>query len=104
MLNMTLLIDHAKSAAGLRSDRALSAALGLSPIAVHHWRSGRVLPSDATMMKLCGMAGLDAANGLLALNIARSEGLARATYWAIADRLQGDLRPFLRRRRCDRAA
>lgn len=95
MLQLPLMIDAAKRAANIRSDRSLCAALGLSAIAVHHYRYNAVLPSDETMVRLCALSGLDPTAGLIALNISRSEGEARARYRALAEALEVDLRPFL---------
>ena len=56
----------------LRSDRALSVQLGLSPGSVNHFRMKKAWPSDATMIKIATLADEDPEEALLNLNIWRN--------------------------------
>lgn len=65
-------LDAARAKHGIKSDRALSVAMGLKPQAVCDVRLGKSLPSDATMLRLCELAGADPTRGLIQLNVWRA--------------------------------
>jgi transcriptional regulator with XRE-family HTH domain len=86
-LDFNGLIDQAQRRMGARSDRQLSKKLGRSQASISRWRSGKELPDDASLARLCECAGIDAQLWLVALNGARAMEPARSVYRAIAKRL-----------------
>jgi hypothetical protein len=73
----------------LRSDRALSVELGLSPGSVNHFRTKKAWPSDATMIKIAKLADLDETEALLNLNIWRNfDSDAAPLYSRLMDKLK----------------
>ncbi|MHC8493648.1 hypothetical protein ACTU44_13175 [Thalassospira sp. SM2505] len=82
-------LDAAVDNLQLRSDRALSVKLGLSPGSVNHFRMKKAWPSDTTMIKIAELAGEDASEALLSLNIWRNmDGAAAPLYSRILDKLK----------------
>lgn len=73
-------LDRAKDRNSIQSDRKLSDALGHSQTAITQWRTRRAWPTDKVMVKLSKLAGIDPAEGLLDLNIWRSDGEAVSIY------------------------
>ena len=80
-------IEQAKVKAGNISDSQLGVNITGRPGIVHTYRHRNVLPSDTAMIKLCQLADIDPAEGLLWLNIWRSEGPAKKTYKGLLDKL-----------------
>ncbi|OKH89941.1 hypothetical protein [Thalassospira sp. TSL5-1] len=73
----------------LRSDRALSVKLGLSPGSVNHFRTKKAWPSDNTMIKIASLANMDETEALLSLNIWRNmDGAAAPLYSRLMDKLK----------------
>ena len=73
----------------LRSDRALSVQLGLSPGSVNHFRMKKAWPSDATMIKIATLADEDPEEALLNLNIWRNtDSAAGSMYSRLLDKLK----------------
>ena len=60
-------MDQAKEKAGLKSDRALSAALGFNPTYATHYRQKGVLPDEDAMLRLGALAGIEPEQALLFL-------------------------------------
>ena len=87
MKNINDYIDLARKKHSLKSDRRLSAALGLSEVAVQRWRAGVSIPSDDTMVKLADMAGISKEQALLELSYWRADGEAKSTYKMLLKRL-----------------
>jgi hypothetical protein len=89
MLTIDDYIDTAIDKQKLRSDRALSVKLGLSPTSVCHFRTKKAWPSDGTMIKLATLAELDQTEALLVLNIWRNmDSAAAPLYSRILDKLK----------------
>ena len=61
MFLITDLLTRAKAGAGVTSDYKLARALGVTQASVSTWRSGRSLPNDAVMVRLCEFSRDDAA-------------------------------------------
>lgn len=82
-------LDQAKDNQKLRSDRALSVALGLNTSAVNQFRTKRAWPSDATMIKIATFAAEDETEALLNLNIWRNiDTNAAPIYSRLLDKLK----------------
>lgn len=82
-------LDAAINNSKLRSDRALSFALGLGPSAVSQFRTKRSWPSDAVMIKIADLANEDKTEALLSLNIWRNSDTAAAPlYSRLMDKLK----------------
>lgn len=80
-------MDKAKTCSGVKSDRKLAEMAGLAPNAAFFWKSGRALPSDETMVRICQLAQVDPVIGLLDLNIWRTTGFTQKTYVNMAKKL-----------------
>jgi hypothetical protein len=65
----------------------LAARIGIHVATWDQWKADKRLPSDVTMLPLCNLAGFDAAEGLLLLNIWRSDGLVRSVYIKLLQQL-----------------
>ena len=59
MFNIDELIEKAKKNNELKSDMDVNRLLGMKGPVVSQWRTGRSLPSDETLYKLCDAAGYD---------------------------------------------
>ncbi len=80
---MTLdeIIDQAKDKKNIQSDSQLARVLGWSDGVVSQYRKGRSYPSDDTMLKLSVMASITEEEGLMLLNMWRSQSSgARKVY------------------------
>lgn len=89
MLTIDHYLDTAVDNLKLRSDRALSVKLGLSPGSVCHFRTKKAWPSDATMIKIARLAELDETEALLSLNIWRNfDSDAAPLYSRLMDKLK----------------
>lgn len=89
MLSLSDYLDVAKRRHGCESERALARALGINPTFLMHLRRGINLPSDATMLRLADLAGLDDMQALIDLNTWRSrEDAVKSRYEQIARILQ----------------
>jgi len=75
-------LDAAKHRQAIASDRQLGARLGLKSAAISSFRTGKSLPSDATMRRVAEMAGRDARIALLELALWRSEDAATSAVYA----------------------
>lgn len=65
-------IDEAKRHSDLPSDRQLAKIMGVNPSTLAQYRSGRALPTDATMLHLSDLAGIPHDQALLDLALMRS--------------------------------
>ena len=77
MLNIAALLDRARIALAIKSDRQLSLALNLDGSAVSQFRSGRMMPAPETIFKLCQLVGDDPRPALADLGAMKSEGDVR---------------------------
>lgn len=77
-------LDAAMARNGIPSDAELSRMLGKKRGSCNTYRMGRAWPSDDTMVRLAGLAGVDPAEALLDLNRWRTVGPARRVYEEIA--------------------
>ena len=97
-MNIQQLLDLARVGARVSSDRALAQRINLRSIGnISYWRSGKGLPSEDYVIKLCELAAIKPELGLIHLNIWRTEGGARTTYIRalkmLEDQVRGDTRP-----------
>lgn len=83
------LLALAKRGTDASSERGLARALRIDNNMLTHYRRGISLPSDATMVRICDAAGISRVEGLLHLNMWRSDGEVRRAY--------GDLLKILKR-------
>ena len=74
-------MNRARAHSGIPSDGKLSIALGLHRVATNGWRTRRAWPDDNHMVRLCELAGVDPAQGLLDLARWRAKGKS-ADVWA----------------------
>ncbi len=81
-MEIPLLLDAARNAANIRSDRALAKSLHLSAGAVNQLRLGRMQPSEATAVKLCQLAGIDPRPVLLDLVLSKATTDDERTVWS----------------------
>lgn len=73
-------LDAAKEVNNFKSDRKLCEAIGLKPTAITQWRTRRAWPTDTAMIRISELANVDPAEGLIDLNIWRSDGEASSIY------------------------
>tara|TARA_R110002074_G_scaffold67298_1_gene158522 strand:+ start:10130 stop:10429 length:300 start_codon:yes stop_codon:yes gene_type:complete len=92
-MDISALLEAAIAATGATSERQLALRMELNPSALALWRRGRTLPTDENIVSLCELAGIAPEAGLMALNMWRSQGRARAIYGDMAHRLRLDLAP-----------
>lgn len=74
------LVMAAQKAAGERSERQFALKLGLSPRTVSGWRMKDHLPTDAHIVTLSKIAGVDPMLSLLRLSALRATGEAALLY------------------------
>lgn len=87
MKTIDFYLDKARENQGLKSDRDLCKALGLSNGAITQIRTGRSWPSDETMVSLAKLADVTPEQALLELSYWRAEGEARETYKGLLKRI-----------------
>lgn len=87
MISLDALLDIAKSKNNLTSDRHLGRAIGVTPPVICSYRTGRSIPSDETVIKLCEITGFDPEQTLLEFAAMRTTGKAATTYLSIARKL-----------------
>ena len=89
MITAADLADAARTGAGLPSFYRLARVLGVKDATVANWRHGRATPDDAMTVRLAGLAGLDPAEALAAMNAQRcTDATLRAVWTSIAARLR----------------
>jgi transcriptional regulator with XRE-family HTH domain len=89
-------LDAALQRQGLRSDRSLGLALGLTHSLVSQYRRAISWPSDEVMMALAELAGADPFIALAQLNVWRAKtARARDMYLEIARRAAGVIMALL---------
>ncbi len=92
-------LDAAIVAGGFASDKALGRHLGYIGGSISAMRTGRMLPSDETMVRLAVMVGVPPEIALMDLNIWRAGGnQSRAAYRRIKDILKAELGPRMPQR------
>lgn len=90
MFDVHDLLDRAKAASGVSSDYALAVkVMGYAKAStVTNWRSGRSLPDDDAILKLCGLTGDDPAVVAATIRAERAQSDEAAALWRqIAERL-----------------
>ncbi len=75
------LLDQAKARAGLSSDSALAAGLGVTKQAVSNWRHGNKLPDAVACEKLAVLSGIPLARVLGIVGEARAISIAEKRVW-----------------------
>ena len=80
-------INQAKKRSGAKNDAVFARMLGVNPQNLRPWFRGYGLPKDDVMIRLCQLAAMDPAEGLLLLNTWRSEGEVRETYASLLAQL-----------------
>lgn len=80
-------LSRAKEREGVTSDRQLSLRIPFNETGVSMWRMGRAWPSDAHMIRLCEMAGVDPHEGLLDLMQWRADKKTAAVWKQLAQRI-----------------
>lgn len=89
MLSIDEYLDKAKHTQKLKSDRQLSAALGVKGSYITFYRTKRSWPSDALMIKIAELANEDPQEALLNLNIWRNADSAAASMYSnLLDKLK----------------
>lgn len=89
MLTTAELLAAVRDAQGIPSNYRLARVLDVPENTVARWQTGRHVPDDAMVVRLAGLAGLDAGATLAAMHAQRAtdDGL-RAAWASIAQRLQ----------------
>lgn len=80
-MNITNLLDRAKSAKAITSDNQLAKHLGISRQAVSSWRHGVSLPDPVACSKLADMAGIPLAQVLGIVGEARALSREEKAVW-----------------------
>lgn len=82
-------IDRARATVDINTYGKLSKELNLSEAAISQFRSKKMYPSDATMIDLAALAGMDIGQALCDLNIWRSKSAkVAAAYAQLAERVK----------------
>ena len=80
----------------LKSDRRLALALELNETASYFWRRGKAWPADDTMIRLAALAGVNAGEALVDLNIWRAKSTeTRDEYSRIAAKIRSTVSQVL---------
>jgi hypothetical protein len=74
------LIERIEEADDLATHELIAARLRVHVNTFYNWRAEKRLPNDKAMLSLSEMAGIDATEGLLLLNVWRSTGRVKAVY------------------------
>jgi len=80
-MNVAQLLDRVLKNAGIRSDYALAAQLGVSRQRISHFRAGREIPGDAMAMRLATMADIDAGYVLASMHALRAKRSDERRAW-----------------------
>lgn len=91
MRNIQEYLDQAIENQQLGSDRQLTRKLGLTGSAVSQFRSGKMLPSPETMVKIARLAGIDDQVALIELSFMSASGEAKNVYEKILKRISAFL-------------
>lgn len=89
MFSIANLLDSAKAKAGINSDYQLAKLIAINQSAVTNYRSGRSLPDDSVLLRLCALSGDDPA--LIAAHIQSRRAATEETrqmWQRVAARLQ----------------
>jgi transcriptional regulator with XRE-family HTH domain len=79
--------ERARQRLGVKSDEALAREIGMKRSNLQRAIYGQGFPSDAAMARLSRAAGLPVEEGLLLLNVWRSEGDVRTAYAQILKKI-----------------
>jgi len=80
-------LNEAKRLSGAKNDSDLARMIGVKQQNLRPWQKGYGLPKDDVMIRLCELAEIDPAEGLLMLNTWRSEGEVKQTYESLLTKL-----------------
>lgn len=75
------LLDQAKNRANLKSDYALSKAMGVHTGTVANWRKGRQHPSDEEAVQLAALAGLEEMKVIAAIHYETATTEKKKQFW-----------------------
>lgn len=87
-------LDHAKKRGDITSDRQLGRILGVGPGTVTQYRTKRIWPAEAVMIKLADICGLDPVQALMHLGQWKTDGDVKKAYekaemlLALADQIE----------------
>ncbi len=87
MEEIKTLLDKAKETCSIASDNALAALFGVHRQAVSKWRNGDAYPSEEHIARLAEMAGEDAGEWLVKIQMMRASGKAAAAWSSVFRRL-----------------
>ncbi|HEY2071687.1 MAG TPA: hypothetical protein VGG48_19160 [Rhizomicrobium sp.] len=79
-MDIVELLDRAAARLGVNSGRSLARALNISSGLLSRYQLKQSVPNDETMLRICALANVDPARGLLLVNMWRSKSHARAIY------------------------
>lgn len=89
MLTIDDYIDLAKKRIGAKSDTKVAEKIGIKQSSITQYRSKRAWPSDATMMRLADICGMDRGQALIFLNVWRcTDGETQSQYKKMANDYQ----------------
>lgn len=87
MREITALLDKAKKTRSIASDNALAGFFAVHRQAVSKWRTGEAYPSEDHIARLAEMAGEDAGEWLVRIQVERSSGKAAAAWSSVYRRI-----------------
>jgi len=82
-MNIQQIVERARARTGAKSDRALAREFGMVHQGLLRITKGHGLPSDAAMVRISRAAGIPIEEGLLLLNMWRSDGEEHTAYTRI---------------------
>ena len=90
MFSIAVLIDRAKSRAGIESDYRLAKVLGITQASVSTWRMGKSLPNEKVIQQLAALSGDDADLIAAQIQAERSKDPEAKSLWLrVAARMAG---------------
>jgi hypothetical protein len=88
MINIAFLLDKAKDIHSLKSDYKLALVMGVQQSSLRNYRTGKTLPDERVISKICELTGDDPAILLIQIEAERAKtDEARALWSSIARRL-----------------
>lgn len=88
MKNLDWYIETAKKNTGIKSNRQLGPAIGVSVHAVSQYQTGRAWPTAEVMEQLATLCGVDVENALMHRALWMSNGTVKKAYANILHRLE----------------
>jgi hypothetical protein len=89
MFSVNDFLDRARAGAGNCTDYRLSKLIGVTTQAISAWRTGRTMPGDAQIIKLCAMSKDDPEHVAACIQSMRAANDDAADLWRrVAARLQ----------------